>query len=49
MTIQITGKNACLFGFRPDTGKWFERYYPTVEAAEKYARKRGWPVAVATI
>lgn len=49
MTIQSTGKSVVMFGTRPDTGKWFERYYPTADAAKKFADKRGWAVIVATI
>ncbi len=44
MKILTSGKNVVMFGTNPDTGKWFERYYPTVEAAKKYADKRGWAV-----
>ena len=41
MTIKATGKTVCMFG-NSDNGKWFERYYPTFEVAEKFAAKRGW-------
>jgi len=47
MTIKLSmGKNYVMFGNRPDTGKWLERYYPTIEAARKFAEKRGWTVVV---
>lgn len=45
MKIQPSGKNVVMFGSGPD-GKWFERYYPTTEAAQKFAAKRGWAVEV---
>lgn len=46
MKVQTTGKSVVMFGSNPETGKWFERYYPTVEAAKKFAAKRGWAVEV---
>ena len=44
MKIQTSGKKVVMFGSNPDTGEWFERYYPTADAAKKYAGKRGWEV-----
>lgn len=37
-----------LYGVRPDREKrvWFERWYPSKEAAVKYAEKRGWDYEV---
>lgn len=46
MKVQVTGKSVVMFGSNPETGKWFERYYPTVDAAKKFADKRGWTVEV---
>lgn len=46
MKIETTGRRVVMFGKRPENGEWFERYYPTVEAARKYAGKRGWVVEV---
>ena len=46
MKVQATGKNVVMYGSNSETGKWFERYYPTVETAKKFADKRGWTVEV---
>ena len=46
MKVQATAKNVAMFGKIAETGKWFERYYTTTEAAQKFAAKRGWVVEV---
>lgn len=38
------GSGWVLFGSRPDTGKWLERWFSTPEAAKAFAAKRGWEV-----
>jgi len=51
MTIAMTIKPAAsrkqvggwvMFGNRPDTKAWFERWYKTKLYAEDFARRRGW-------
>jgi len=49
-TRGTNGKSFVMYGF-PIVGEdgngvgWFERYYPTEEAARKFAAKRGWIIA----
>lgn len=31
-----------LYGNHPQTGKWFERWFPNEEAAKQYAIRRQW-------
>ena len=38
------GAGYVLYGNRPDTGKWLERWYPTVEKAKNFCNKKGWKV-----
>lgn len=33
-----------LYGNNPDTGKWFERWYPTEEKAAGFADRKGWDI-----
>jgi hypothetical protein len=46
MNVEVTGRRVVMYGSHPETGKWFERYYQDIEAAQKYAAKRGWAVEV---
>jgi len=44
---RVLGTGFVLYGKAPmanDVWKWFERRFPTAEAAKRYAAKRGWNV-----
>ena len=38
----IDGEGWVMYGTNPQTGKWFERWFATEEAARTYAVKRHW-------
>lgn len=37
-------KGWVLYGNRPDTGKWLERWYATKDAAIAFCIRKGWPI-----
>jgi len=38
------GKGFVMFG-KESSGKWFERWFPTVEAAKAHAKNKSWHVS----
>lgn len=38
------GKGFIVFGYPPDSRRWFERWFPSIKAAKKYCNKRNWQI-----
>lgn len=36
------GAGYALYGTHPDTGKPFDRWYPSIEKAQNFCNKKGW-------
>jgi hypothetical protein len=46
-STKVVGVGFVMFGFLEDASKWFERWFPSAEAAQVFAEKRGWKTEVA--